>query len=77
MSWAMTPQAVKKGVTNPKSYLESKGKLSPCEINFVKLLNGRIPAETMGYEKTSLWDEEFLEKNYLDALEESGEFGTP
>ncbi|MBC75086.1 MAG: hypothetical protein CME64_03650 [Halobacteriovoraceae bacterium] len=78
LTWARTPvpQAVKKGLAVPKSYLESKKKLSPCEINFVKLLNGRIPVETMGYKKTSLWDEEFLEKNYLDAIQASPEFKT-
>ncbi|MCO4753235.1 MAG: hypothetical protein KC478_02080 [Bacteriovoracaceae bacterium] len=71
-----TPQAVKRGHQTPKSYLETRGELSPCEVNFVKLINGRIPAETMGYKKTSLWDSEFKERNFLDALEESGEFAT-
>lgn len=58
----------------PDSYLASNRKLSPCEINFVKLLNGKLPAEIFGTSKTSLWSEDFIAKNYLDEVKSSETF---
>ena len=62
--------------SDPASYLTTKKQLSPCEINFVKLLNGQIPVEVMGAKKTSLWSKGFNVRNYLDEIKGSPGFKT-
>lgn len=56
------------------SYMASRKKFSRCEINFVKLLDGQLPAEIMGTNRSSLWSKEFSSRNYLDELKDSPVF---
>lgn len=60
--------------TPAPGYLASNKKFTPCSINFVSLLNGKIPAEVFGANKTNLWSDSFSARNYLDELMASPEF---
>lgn len=48
---------------HPKYKVKSK---NPCEIAFVKLLNGTIPATATGNPAINMWDERFLAENLLN-----------
>lgn len=50
-------------VNHPKYKVKTK---NPCEIAFVKLLNGKIPAEATGNPALNMWDERFLPENLLN-----------
>lgn len=49
--------------THPKYKVKTK---NPCEIAFVKLLNGKIPATATGNPAVNMWDERFLAENLLE-----------
>lgn len=49
--------------SHPKYKVKTK---NPCEIGFVKLLNGKIPATAMGNPAINMWDERFLAENLLN-----------
>lgn len=42
--------------------------LNPCEISFVKLLNGKLPAEVRGNAALNMWDERFNPELLLNDL---------
>ena len=47
-----------------------KGKAhNPCEVAFVKLLNGKIPSESSGNASLNLWDERFNPQTLIDDIE--------
>jgi len=48
--------------------------LGPCEINFIKLVNGKIPEEVFTNSATNIWSKKFNERLYLDELMEIEEF---
>lgn len=50
------------------SYIGGKKKLSPCSLNFIKLLDGKIPATVMGQADTGLWSDAFNARSYLDDI---------
>ncbi len=50
-------------VNHPKYKVKTK---NPCEIGFVKLLNGKIPATATGNPAINMWDERFLAENLLN-----------
>lgn len=50
-------------VNSPKYRVKSK---NPCEIAFVRLLNGKIPAEAKGNPALNMWDERFNAESILD-----------
>jgi hypothetical protein len=43
---------------------------NPCEISFVKLLNGKIPAEIRGNAALNMWDERFAARYVIKEIEE-------
>ncbi len=43
--------------------------LNPCEISFVKLLNGKIPAEVRGNAALNLWDERFVARYVIEEIQ--------
>lgn len=43
--------------------------MNPCEIAFVKLLNGKIPAEARGNAALNLWDERFNAEHLVKDIE--------
>ena len=48
------------------THTKFKGKSSnPCEVAFVKLLNGKIPAEAKGNPALNMWDERFNSEQLL------------
>jgi hypothetical protein len=48
--------------------LPAGGKLKPCEINFVKFLSGKLPAEVSGNTAVNLWDELFDADLLVDSI---------
>lgn len=50
-------------VVNPSYKVKSK---NPCEIAFVKLLNGKIPADVKGNPALNMWDERFNAESLLE-----------
>jgi hypothetical protein len=42
---------------------------NPCEISFVKLLNGQIPAEVRGNAALNMWDERFSAKYVINEVQ--------
>lgn len=58
------PNNTRLGKANhPKYKVKAK---NPCEIAFVKLLNGSLPATAKGNPALNMWDERFLAENLLD-----------
>lgn len=48
-----------------------KGKqVNPCEIAFVKLLNGKIPAQARGDATLNLWDERFNPESIISTIKD-------
>lgn len=56
-----------KGLVNrtPQSQITP---LQPCEINFVKFLNGKLPASMSGSNKINLWDQLFDTEAFADNI---------
>lgn len=68
---AMLPGLFSGAYSNSKvasNYLMSKKKLSACEVNFVKLLNGQVSSDVMQAARTDLWSDQFNERNFLDEM---------
>jgi hypothetical protein len=64
-----------------KSSLFSKFKktkqLGPCEINFIKMLDGKLPEEVFSNSATNIWNKKFNDRLYLDELMDVDTFKDP
>lgn len=60
-TFAITPPTFSKDLkgTISRSPQSAPKSLRPCEINFLKLVNGNLPAEITGNNKINLWDQLF------------------
>lgn len=45
-------------------------KLDPCEISFISLVNGKIPADIMKTEKLNMWSQKFSAVEFVDSFTE-------
>ena len=59
------------------NFIKPTTQLGPCEINFVRLVNGKLPESVFTNSATNLWSKSFNERLYLDELMNIPEFNNP
>jgi hypothetical protein len=68
---------VPKGKPSVLSKFKKTRQLGPCEINFVRMLDGQLPEEVFRNSATNIWSKKFNERLYLDELMDVETFKNP
>lgn len=69
--------SVSRGASRLSGAFKKTTQLGPCEINFVRLVNGKLPEAVFTNSSTNLWSKNFKERLLLDELMDIPEFKNP
>lgn len=77
LRYSSNNSAVSSTSSRIKNILKPTTQLGPCEINFVRLVNGKLPESVFTNSATNLWSKNFNDRLYLDELMNIPEFNNP